>query len=294
MILFDPGNSTYLSCFPLLDSTWFDSSVQIEEQNLPNYYPDGYYLVRLGGVLNHSPLGISSSKPMQWIPGQAMTLEDLKPCIRQLLVILDFLHSEANVIHTDLQLKNLLLPVPDQQTLSSFEEAALKAPAARKEHDEDIMPNVYRSPEVILKMKWATKLIYGILPWLYAWDIVCPHTLFDGRNFDGIFNDRVHLAELIALPGPPPHEFCQKSKVSSVFWNEPGNWTQSVPLPNTSLECLAVKVRGAYKRGFLRWLRTALQRNPADRPTALEFIYGEWMMKELNLRGSKPVKERDN
>ena len=91
----------------------------------------------------------------------------------------------------DLQLKNLLLPAPDQQTLHSFEEAAAKAPSARKilkdrtiytssrfppsngipllsdfgearfgdqEHDEDIMPNVYRAPEVILKMKWDYKV----------------------------------------------------------------------------------------------------------------------------------------
>ncbi|PKX99962.1 CMGC protein kinase [Aspergillus campestris IBT 28561] len=385
------------------------TSVEIEEESLPNYHPNKYYPVRLGEVLNnryqilaklgygvtstvwfgrdlydsnyvalkvyvtgqetnhelkiyerinsvstahpgkrfirkllnhfpiqgphgrhtclvHEPLGISSGELMQWIPGQAMTLEDLKPCIRQLLVILDFLRSEANVIHTDLQLKNPLLPAPDQQTLSSFEEAAVRTPSARKvlhdrtiytssrfppsngipllsdfgearfgdeEHDEDIMPNVHRAPEVILKMKWDSKVdIWNIA--MVAWDIVCPRTLFDGRNSDGIFDDRVHLAELVALLGPPPPEFRQKSKVSSVFWDESGNWTQSVPLPDTNLECLAAKIRGNDKQGFLRWLRTALQWNPADRPTALELLYDEWMMKGLNLRSSKPVKERDN
>lgn len=50
--------------------------------------------------LVHEALGISASELMQWIPGQAMILKDLKPCIRQLLVILNFLHSESHVVHT--------------------------------------------------------------------------------------------------------------------------------------------------------------------------------------------------
>lgn len=91
----------------------------------------------------------------------------------------------------DLQLKNLLLPAPDAKTLKRFEEAEARAPSARKvledrtiytslgflpskglpllsdfgearygdeEHDEDIMPNVYRAPEVILRMNWGYKV----------------------------------------------------------------------------------------------------------------------------------------
>lgn len=34
---------------------------------------------------------------MKWAPGGAMTLEDMKPCIRQLLVVLDFLHSVCHI-----------------------------------------------------------------------------------------------------------------------------------------------------------------------------------------------------
>lgn len=91
----------------------------------------------------------------------------------------------------DLQLKNLLLPAPDAETLKHFEEAEVEAPSARKvledrtiytslgflpsqglpllsdfgearygdeEHDEDIMPNVYRALEVILRMNWGYKV----------------------------------------------------------------------------------------------------------------------------------------
>lgn len=50
----------------------------------------------------------------------------------------------------------------------------------------------------------------------------CTRTLFDGRNSDGIFDDRVHLAELVALLGPPPEEFRKRMELNSVFWDESG------------------------------------------------------------------------
>ncbi|KAK6811482.1 hypothetical protein RU639_012736 [Aspergillus parasiticus] len=82
--------------------------------------------------LVHEPLGISASELMKWIPGRAMSLEDLKPCIRHLLVVLDFLYSIAHVIHTDIQLRNLLLTTPMPKALSDFEEREVKAQLARK------------------------------------------------------------------------------------------------------------------------------------------------------------------
>ncbi|PGH15876.1 hypothetical protein AJ80_05407 [Polytolypa hystricis UAMH7299] len=209
-----------------------------------------------------------------------MDLESMKSCIRRLLVALDFLRSECRIIRTDLQLKNLLLPAPDATKLSSFEDRAVSAPSSRKvlkdrtiytsplfppgkglplvsdfgearfgdeEHNEDIMPNAYRAPEVIFKMKWDYKVdIWNVA--MVAWDIVSSHTLFNGRNPDGIFDDRVHLAELVALLGPPPPEFRERSHLKSI----------------------AADIKGEDKEGFLRWLRAALQWLPEDRPTATE------------------------
>ena len=116
-----------------------------------------------------------------------------------------------------------------------------------------------------------------------AWDIVSSCTLVDGKNPDGVFDDRFHLAELVALLGPPPPEFRQRSHLSSVFWDNAGNWKGLTSVPDKTLEGLAIDVRGEDKEGFLRWLRQALQWNPDDRPTALELLYDEWMMKGLKL-----------
>lgn len=308
--------------------------------------------------LVHEPLGISASELLKFFPGNAVTLEDMKVCIRQLLIALDFLHSVAGVIHTgtyaflssdierliclDLQLKNLLLPTPKPEALFEFEEEELRMPSARKvlqdrtiykssrfppgdglplfsdfgearlgdeEHNEDIMPDPYRAPEVILRANWDYKvdiwsvaMVVSPLPsyeilqvagienmlicMLKAWDIVSSSTLIKGRNPDGIFDDRVHLAELVALLGCPPPEFRERSHLSSVFWDNSGTWKGLAPIPDITLESLAVNIKGDDKDGFLRWIRRALQCNPSDRPTALELLYDEWLMKGLE-RGKR-------
>lgn len=89
------------------------------------------------------------------------------------------------------------------------------------------------------------------------------------------------MAELAALLGPPPAEFRKRRHLSSVFWDESGNWKGVVPLQDITLERLAERVEGEDKEGFLRWLRAALKWNPENRPAALELLYDEWLMKGL-------------
>ncbi|KAF9247796.1 hypothetical protein DTO006G1_6091 [Penicillium roqueforti] len=96
---------------------------------------------------------------------------------------------------------------------------------------------------------------------MVAWDIVSPRTLISGKNPDGVFDDRVHMAELVALLGPPPPEFREQRHLSSVYWDESGNWKEVVPIPDIIFERLAEKVEGKDREGFwfLWWLRMALQ-----------------------------------
>ncbi|GFN20294.1 U4/U6 small nuclear ribonucleoprotein PRP4 [Aspergillus tubingensis] len=185
----------------------------------------------------------------------------------------------------DLQLKNLLLPTPKPKALFEFEEEELRMPTARKvlqdrtiykssrfppgdglpllsdfgearlgdeEHNEDIMPDPYEAPEVILRANWDYKVdIWSVA--MVAWDI------------------------------DPPPEFHERSHLSSVFWENTGTWKGLAPVPDTTLESLAIDIRGEDKDGFLRWIRRALQWNPSDRPTALGLLYDEWLMKGLEL-----------
>ncbi|KAJ5587346.1 CMGC protein kinase [Penicillium hispanicum] len=264
--------------------------------------------------LVHQPLGMSLDQYLCFFPGKVMTLEDMKPCLRQVIGTLEFLHEQARIIHTDIQLKNLLMPSADS-LLPNVEQGEMEDPSPRKvvngrtiytsrllipgnglplisdmgecrfldgEHSEDIMPNQYRAPEVALKMNWDCKVdIWNVA--MLAWDIVNSRTLFQGRNQDDIFDDRVHLAEMVALLGPPPKEFVNGSKVGHVFWDENGDWKNLAPVPDISVESLGANIKGEDKAGFFRFLRKALRWLPEERPTAYEILRDEWLMEGLNL-----------
>lgn len=75
----------------------------------------------------------------------------------------------------------MLPPGDGLPLLNDFGEARL----GDEEHNEDIMPNAYRAPEVILKTNWDYKVdIWNV--GMLAWNIVWSHTLVHGKNADGI------------------------------------------------------------------------------------------------------------
>ncbi|KAB8262945.1 kinase-like protein [Aspergillus pseudonomiae] len=227
------------------------------------------------------PLGLSVDQFLWFFPGRVMTLDDLKPCLRQVLGVLDFLYTDANVIHTDLQLKNLLLPAGDPPTLSNIEEAQIKAPSPRKTLpcgreiylSQLLIPGnglpFAQAPEVVLKMNWDCKVYIWSVATM-AWDIVCRRTL-------------VHLAEMVALLGLPPAEFGKRSRVGHVFFDNDGRWKDLAPVPDITLDRLAAHIQGDDKDGFLLFLRRALEWDPERRPTARDLLFDAWLMKGLDL-----------
>lgn len=111
--------------------------------------------------------------------------------LKRLFLALDLLHQECHVAHTDIKEANILLPA-DSSVLTQFENQELEEPSPKKEvdggviylsremgtpkafgapvlcdfgsavplddgleHREDIQPDVYRSPEVILDIPWT-------------------------------------------------------------------------------------------------------------------------------------------
>ncbi|PLN86365.1 kinase-like domain-containing protein [Aspergillus taichungensis] len=229
--------------------------------------------------LVHPPLGISLDQLTPLLPGQVMTSAMVRATMRNVLAALDFLHTEAQVIHTDLQPNNMLLGIKDDSILSKFEQAELDAPVARKTLEDrtiytsrplpislgtpvlcdlgearvgtdqqqgDIMPDVYRAPEVILGMTWDYKVdIWNV--GMVVWDLLKRRHLFKARDPDP------H-----ALLRSPPGEFLARSEKCSQYWNEDGQWKGAAPLPDYSLESREEKLHGDEKQDFLRFLRRTL------------------------------------
>lgn len=74
---------------------------------------------------------------------------------------------------------------------------------------------------------------------------------------------RAHLAEMIALMGPPPPELLKKGKRTAEFFDEDGQWRDEIPLPDrTSLEESKENFEGRNEETFLRLVRKMVQWRP--------------------------------
>ncbi|KAG5288496.1 protein kinase [Histoplasma capsulatum G186AR] len=264
--------------------------------------------------LVQQPLGLSMDQYLDLRQSGLLSTDLLKPMLRSLLIALDFVHI-AGVVHTDIQSKNILFPVKDDAIFRNFEETELKEPAPRKilsdnhiiymtrripltptvpiltdfgdarlisktQPGEFIMPHHYRAPEAILNMEWNDKVdIWNIA--VLLWDLVSPGHLFRARIVEDGIQEAIRIAEMIAIMGPPPKEYLERSEDCKVFWDEDGKWKNLTPIPDITLESLAIDMQGEDKEGFLSFLRKILRWVPEERPTAGELVYDEWVLKGL-------------
>ncbi|BCS04295.1 uncharacterized protein AKAW2_80096S [Aspergillus luchuensis] len=272
--------------------------------------PDGH---RNHTCLVHPPLGISLDQLMPLLPGKVMSSSMVRTTMRNILAALDFLHTEAHVIHTDIQPNNILLGIKDTSILSRFEEAEVEGPVPRKSLSDrtiyvsrplpisfgtpvlcdlgegrlgvdnqtgDIMPDIYRAPEVILNMNWDNKVdIWNV--GMVIWDLFEHCHLFRARNDEGKLDDGQHLAEMQAVLGRPPAEFLARSAKSPQFWDANGQWKGPVPIPDHDLETLEERLEDDEKEDFLRFLRRMLCWLPEERATAKELLFDPWLMHGL-------------
>ncbi|KAL3465080.1 kinase-like domain-containing protein [Aspergillus heterothallicus] len=232
--------------------------------------------------LVHPPLGISLSELTPLLPDRVMSSAMVRTTIRKVLAALDFLHTEAEVIHTDLQPSNMLLGIKDHSIFPKFEQAELENPVSRKTLEDrgDIMPDIYRAPEVILGMKWDYKVdIWNV--GMLIWDLFEHRHLFKARNPERKLDDGYHLAEMQAVLGAPPIEFLSRSEYSLEFWDESGKWIGAAPVPDHAMEDLEERLQGDEQADFIRFLRRALCWVPEERATAKELLFDPWLMQGL-------------
>ncbi|CAG8124206.1 unnamed protein product [Penicillium salamii] len=225
--------------------------------------------------------------PYQFHKGDKLSVNEMRETMRQQLILLDYLHTGCNTTaRVDPIMYKEAYPMADTESdkltesLLPGDGMPLLADCADADYEAGLIHKHARSPEEILR----SPLDFKVDTWaaaVTAWDYVSSRNLISGRNEEGAFDDRVHVAELVALIGPPSPEYRNKMPLGSIFWDEKGQWTGQVPIPDRKLEDLALgEADGEDLSGFLQWMRKALQWDPADRPTALGLMRHEWMAQE--------------
>ncbi|KAL9028037.1 MAG: hypothetical protein Q9196_003531 [Gyalolechia fulgens] len=261
--------------------------------------------------LVHEPLGMSIETLRQLSPGQKLPENVLKAFLIHLLQALDFLHTEAKMIHADLQARNVHLRIEDDSILKQFEAAELSSPSPRKvygdriiyesrglkrpkapgrpvlcdfgearfgkeTYTDDIQPYVYRAPEIILDIPWT----YSVDIWnvgVMIWDIFENKHLFNAQDGEGEGSSLHHMAEMVAVLGPPPLDYLQRTKISQEYFDNTGNWQGAIEVPDISLEDSEEQLRGGKQLLFLDFMRKMLQWVPEKRPTAKQLLNHPWL-----------------
>ncbi|MCJ1396678.1 hypothetical protein MMC18_009570, partial [Xylographa bjoerkii] len=146
----------------------------------------------------------------------------------------------------------------------------------KEDYDDDIQPYIYRAPEVILHKRWNNKVdIWNV--GVLAWDLFEDKHMFDAKDQNNENSSLYHIAEMIALLGPPPLEFIQRSKLGSEYFDAHGKWKGTIDIPVMSFEDSEQNLNGEEKVLFLAFLRKMLSWVPEERKTAKELLQDRWL-----------------
>ncbi|GME41392.1 kinase-like protein [Neofusicoccum parvum] len=277
--------------------------------------PIGRHRCLVHPPLWESVLELRHRNPMRRLPELVVAF-----VLKRLFHALDLLHKECHVVHTDIKEANILLGA-DESVVGTFEKEELEEPCPRKEldgrtiylsreldtpkdfgapvlcdlgsaiplddgveHREDIQPDVYRAPEVILDIPWT----YSVDIWnvgCVVWDAFEGGHLFTGQDPEfGTYRGRAHLAEMIALLGPPPPSLLARANLRSKFFSEAGDFCAGISIPESiPLEQRETSLEGEHRKEdrecFLRLMRKMLQWEPEKRSSAEELAEDEWIRK---------------
>ncbi|OJJ98119.1 hypothetical protein ASPACDRAFT_53601 [Aspergillus aculeatus ATCC 16872] len=223
--------------------------------------------------LVHPPLWESALTFLYRNPVRRLPVPVLASILKRLCLALDYLHTECQIIHTDIKADNIMFGVGDESVFRGLVKEELENPSPRKEldgrttyvsrelglpgewgapvlcdfgsavpgdveHLEDIQPDIYRAPEI--------------------WNV------YEGGSL-------AHLAEIVCLHGPPPPSLLARGRLKYKFFSDEGKVISVV------ISSMETTLEGQEKADFLRLVRKMLQWDPAQRSSARELLEDEWI-----------------
>ncbi|KAK4221166.1 Serine/threonine-protein kinase [Podospora fimiseda] len=257
-----------------------------------------------------NPLGMTLGETRQVMYNGQMPLGLVRGIMFNMLLALDFLHRKVGMVHGDFQEDNIMMGVEDPEDIKEIEDEELETPSKRKvykdhviyasrllnlcpthpvlcdfgearfgkeSYGEEAMPDVYRAPEVLLRLNWNEKIdiwAFGMVLW----------TLVQGTNLlksypGGRWKSALpHMARIISVIGPPPEGFLDGVDAADEYFEEDGKLKDGVEVEEISLEKELTALYGVQRERFLAFLKRILVWDPEKRPSALQLLKDPWFV----------------
>ncbi|WYZ44877.1 hypothetical protein EsH8_VIII_000193 [Colletotrichum jinshuiense] len=285
-------------------------------QNLVRSIRDSFEVEGKAGThvcLVFETLGLSLAD-IRELAGGKLPENLLKGLVYGLLLGLDYLHTVAHVVHTDIQDGNIMLSIADTTILDELVRDEWALPSARKFRGDrvtyastgleipddpgdpvisdfgdaqfgegpfegEVMPDLYRAPEIIFGIPWDEKIDIWALG-LMIWDLFEGKLLFNTRLRDRNASKAAHFARMVSLMGPPPDELLERGSSWKDFFDEDGKLIVDGEVPESSFEEEETNLEGVEKAEFMVFLRKMLQWRPEDRLSARELMEDPWLCRQ--------------
>ena len=224
------------------------------------------------------------------LPEKGMCLENVKVVMKQVLEGLHFLHTKAQIIHTDIKPENVLIMGCPPET-DSFKEPVLGLRVkvadlgsscwVNKKFSVKIGTQEYRAPEVLLQADYDTAADIWSSACL-AFELATGDYLFkpkDASAPEELFTkEEDHLALITELIGPLPAGLLKRGHWRKYFesTSNTDSFKHISDLEYKSLNKMLVKDyrwKADTAEEFSSWLLPMLKPFPEDRVTALESSY---------------------
>ncbi|WQF75307.1 Putative serine/threonine-protein kinase, active [Colletotrichum destructivum] len=227
--------------------------------------PDRCHRCLVHPHLWESVLTFLHRNPVRMLPAPVLAF-----VLRRLLLALDYLHTECEIVHTDIKADNIMFGIKDDSwteepciylsrelqmpkewgapVLCDFGSAVI----GDTEHTEDVQADIYRAPEVILEA-----------PWSYQIDI---------------WNAGCMIWDLLQ----PPQALLDLGKSSHRFFTDEGEFRTDIPVPcETSLDEKEISLEGETRDMFLAMMRKMLQWDPSKPSSAKALADNKWIIKNM-------------
>ncbi|KAI9849342.1 MAG: hypothetical protein M1837_004802 [Sclerophora amabilis] len=138
-----------------------------------------------------------------------------------------------------------------------------------------IQPDCFRAPEVTLDCGWT----YSADIWnlgVFIWELLQKKMLFCAGDKE--YDVQNHVAEIIALLGPPPKVLLERGSKTSQFFNEDGQFQRPNLIPtNFNFESLESSLKDEDKTLFIEFMKKLLRWLPEERASAWELYNDPWL-----------------